>query len=137
MQNIGIHMPTYESVCLQCGKYHEYIRPMSQSDDSPYCCDKQTSKRILSVPMAQFDVEPWNAFESPATGKMITSKAERKEDMKVSGCRDWEGMEAERHESDKIKREEEVKLDQALEHTVRTAWANLSPSKKAMALREA
>ena len=75
---------------------------MSQSEDSPYCCNIQTSKRILSAPMAQFDVQPWEAFESPATGKMITSKAERKEDMKVSGCRDWEGMKDEKAESARI-----------------------------------
>lgn len=110
---------------------------MSQSDDAPFCCNIQTNKRILSAPMTQFDVQPWDAFESPSTGKMITSKSERKEDMKVSGCRDWEGMKDEKAESAKNMKEYEDKKDQALDHSVRQAWANLSPSKKALALKEA
>ena len=130
-------MPTYEAVCLKCGKYHEYIRTMRNSDDSPECCGVKTDKRILSAPLAQFDVQPWESFESPATGKIITSKAERREDMKASGCREWEGMDNERHNAKRQKKYEQDSQDRELDTAVRTAWANLSPSKKALALKEA
>lgn len=29
-------------------------------------------------------------YESPVTGKMITSRAERREDLAKAGCREWE-----------------------------------------------
>lgn len=127
-------MPIYQAVCLSCGKYHEYIRPAAACRDTPECCGASTDKRILSAPMMRADIAPWDAYESPATGKLITSYAERREDMKASGCRDWEGQEVERREASKRKAEDEVRSDAALDATVRTAWASLSPSKKAAAL---
>lgn len=86
--------------------------------------------------MAICDIAPWDAYESPATGKIITSKTERMEDMKVSGCRDWEGMESEKKESARQGLYIEEKQDAELDKTVRQAWANLSPAKKAQALKE-
>ena len=127
-------MPVYQAVCLKCGKYHEYIRRVSQCFDTPECCGTATSKRIVSAPMARPDIAPWDAYESPATGKLITSYAERREDMKRAGCRDWEGQDVERREAAKRRAEDEAKAEAALDATVRTAWANLSPSKKAAAL---
>ena len=124
-------MPVYESVCLKCGKYHEYIRTVSNCLDTPECCGTKTDKRILSAPMGIVDIP---AYESPATGKWITSRSERKEDLKRSGCREWEGMEAEKQEAENRKKYEDEAQDKALDHVVRQAWADLPPSKKAEAL---
>jgi predicted nucleic acid-binding Zn ribbon protein len=124
-------MPVYESVCLNCGKYHEYIRTVSNCLDTPECCGIKTDKRILSAPMGIVDIP---AYESPATGKWITSRSERKEDLKRSGCREWEGMEAEKQEAENRKKYEEEAQDKSLDHVVRQAWADLPPSKKAEAL---
>jgi len=124
-------MPVYESVCLKCGKYHEYIRTVSNCLDTPECCGEKTDKRILSAPMGIVDIP---AYESPATGKWITSRSERKEDLKRSGCREWEGMETEKQEAARRKQYEEAAQDKALDHSVRQAWADLPPSKKAEAL---
>lgn len=77
------------------------------------------------------------AYQSPASGMWITSRAERREDFKRTGCREWEGLETEKKEAERQRRYEERRRDEALEKTVREAWANLSPSKKAMALKEA
>jgi hypothetical protein len=74
------------------------------------------------------DIQP---YESPATGKMITSRSERREDFKVSGCREWEGMNCERNEAAKRKAETELKQDKALEHEVRTTYAAMPDEKKA------
>jgi hypothetical protein len=127
-------MPVYEAVCLKCGKYHEYVRPVSACMDTPECCGTKTDKRILSAPMARPDIAPWDAYESPATGRMITSHAERREDMRRAGCRDWEGQDVERREATKRKAEDDAKLDAKLDATVRQAWADLPPSKKATLL---
>lgn len=130
-------MPIFESVCLKCGKYHEYYRKSDDCFNTPECCGEKTDKRILTAPMAQFDIPNWEAYESPATGKLITSKAERRADMKASGCRDWEGMESERKEAARKKEYESLAEDNKLDKVVRTAWAQLSPEKKALALKEA
>lgn len=129
--------PLYEAVCLQCGKLHNYVRKVADYLDTPACCGEPSSKRILSAPMMKADIAPWDAYESPATGKTITSYAQRREDMKASGCRDYEGRESEERYANRQKQYEEEKQDKVLDHNVRTAWANLSPEKKAKALAEA
>lgn len=130
-------MPVYEAICLKCGKYHDYIRSVSQCLDTPECCGQKTDKRILSKPMARMDMQPWDAYESPATGRVITSYAERRADMQAAGCRDWEGMESEKHNATRQKHYQEAEEDKQLDGVVRQAWANLSPAKKAQALAEA
>lgn len=127
-------MPTYQSVCMTCGKYHEYIRTVAEMRNTPECCGAQTDKRLLTAPMARMDIQPWDAYESPATGKTITSYAQRREDMKASGCRDWEGRASEQRQSDRIKGYDEAAMDAKLETSARNAWASLSPEKKAAAL---
>lgn len=124
-------MPTYESVCMKCGKYHEYIRTMANSSDTPVCCNCPTEKRILSAPMGIVDIP---AYESPASGKWITSRAERREDFKRTGTRPWEGIEEEKKEAQRQEKYQEEVSDKALDHIVRKAWADLPPSKKAAAL---
>lgn len=124
-------MPIYESLCLKCGTSHEYIRTVSNCMDTPVCCGTPTDKRIFSAPSGIVDIP---AYESPATGKWITSRSERREDLKRAGCREWEGMDSERKEAARQKQYLEEKQDKALDETVRKAWAQLPPSKKAAAL---
>jgi hypothetical protein len=84
--------------------------------------------------MARMDMQPLDAYESPATGKMITSYAQRREDMKASGCRDYEGRESEERQAARQKRISEEQEEKKLDDAVRGAWAQLSPEKKAAAL---
>jgi hypothetical protein len=129
-------MPSYESVCLKCGKYHTYVARMSNCHDTPECCGVKTDKRILTPPMGIMDYQPWEAYESPASGKLITSKAERARDFKETSTRPWEGIETEKQEAERQKAYIAEKEDAVLDATVRQAWANLSPKKKAQALKE-
>lgn len=119
---------------MKCGSYHEYIRSVSQRDDTPECCAQKTEKRLLSAPMMRADIAPWDAYESPATGKTISSYAQRREDMARAGCRDWEGMDAEKKQSQRLKQYQEQASDAKLDTAVRTAWAQLPPEKRAAAL---
>lgn len=121
----------YESECLCCGKRHEYVRSVAQYLDTPECCGQRTEKRIYSAPMGIVDIP---AYESPASGKWITSRAERREDFKRTGTRPWEGKEQEQKEAARQKAYDEAKADAALDHTVRKAWQELPDSKKAQAL---
>jgi hypothetical protein len=127
-------MPVYESVCGKCGAYHEYIRPVARYLDTPACCGAKTEKRLLTAPMGIVDIP---AYQSPATGKWITSRSERREDFKQSGCREWEGIANERQHAERQKQYEAEAQDKALDHAVRTAWQNLPDSKKQAALAEA
>lgn len=125
-------MPVYESACLQCGKRHEYVRPVAQFLDTPECCGAKTEKRIYTVPMSIVDIP---AYESPASGKWITSRRERIEDFKRTGTRPWEGMEQEKKEAARQKAYDDAKLDAKIDHTVRKAWQELPDSKKAQVLQ--
>lgn len=121
----------YQSLCLKCGAYHEYIRSVAQRHDTPECCGAKTDKRLFTAPMMAADIQPWDAFESPATGRLITSKAQRREDMKRSGCREWEGLANEKQQAARTRQYAEEASDAALETAARTAWAQLAPEKKA------
>lgn len=124
----------YEAVCLKCGAYCEYIRTVENREDTPMHCKQKTEKRLFSAPMMRADIAPWDAFTSPTSGKTISSYAQRREDMKASGCREWEGRADEAHNAERKKGYEEAASDEKLETTVRQAWANLSPQSKAAAL---
>ncbi len=86
-------------------------------------------------PTLILDMQPWDAFRSPSTGKMITSKAQRREDMKASGCRDWEGMKDEKAHAASCKKYEEVEQDKKLEAAAVDVWRNMSQSKKDLLLK--
>lgn len=85
--------------------------------------------------MGVMDFQPWQPYESPASGKWITSKAERREDFKQTKTREWAGMDDERKEAAQQKAYKDAEEDAKLDATVRKAWAGLSPQKKAMALK--
>jgi hypothetical protein len=76
-------------------------------------------------------------YESPASGKWIETPRQRREDFKSTGTREWEGMKNEKAHSDAMKKSEEAKQDQALDHAVRTAWQHMPEAKKQQALAEA
>ena len=89
-----------------------------------------------TAPALILDIQPWQAYESPASGKMITSKAQRREDMKATGTRQYEGRDQESKEAARQSAYVAQKEDAKLDKTVRTAWAQLSPEKRERAMRE-
>jgi hypothetical protein len=89
-----------------------------------------------TAPTLILDIQPWESYESPASGKLISSKAQRREDMKMTGSRQYEGREQELKEAARQSAYAEQKEDAKLDRTVRTAWAQLSPEKKERAMRE-
>lgn len=69
-------------------------------------------------------------YQSEATGRWIETPSQRRDDLKRSGCRPWEGMAAEKQEAARQKQYAEQKADAALDHTVRSVWRDLPDSKK-------
>ena len=128
-------MPIYEAKCLTCGREEDYFRPVAQYLDTPECCGYKMEK-LISAPNLSPDIANWDTYVSPATGKTISSKAQRRADMKASGCRDWEGMESEKKQAARNKEYDEVKQDKKLDESVRTAYAQLPSEKKAQLAKE-
>jgi len=67
---------------------------------------------------------------SPASGKYITSKKARLDDMARTGCRPYEGFSSETKEARKRVKEQETKSDAKLHDAVSRAYHALPPSKK-------
>lgn len=128
-------MPIYESFCTKCGAKQDYYQSVDNRHDTPLCCGNKTVKHITKIPGLICDIQPWDAYVSPATGKYITSKSERRTDFKASGCREWEGMASERKASAESKKQEEARQDKVLDETARKTWAQFDPKKKAKLLK--
>jgi hypothetical protein len=62
-------------------------------------------------------------YESPTTGKWIEGRKARREDLKRSGCRPYEGFAQEKREADKVRAENDRRLDHATGEAVERAWA--------------
>ena len=81
-------------------------------------------------PIRSAAVYVMSGYQSPASNKWIETASQRRDDMKRTGSRPWEGMAAEKQESERAKKYDEQKSDAALDHTVRSAWRDLPDSKK-------
>lgn len=80
-------MPLYVTACSVCQKHQTIFRKVDDRDiDLPVCCDLATS-RILTPPMLSPDIQP---YVSPATGQLINSRQQRREEMKRGGWIDNE-----------------------------------------------
>lgn len=79
------------------------------------------SRRAASAGPAVFGDLP--AYESPVTGKIVDGRRARREDLKRTNSRPWEGREQEQKEADKARREQDRKTDQLAERMAHRAWA--------------
>src|SRR5882757_5802048 len=61
-------------------------------------------------------------YESPASGKWIEGRKARREDMKRTGSRPWEGLAQERQEAARHTARREASLDQLAEKMAYRAW---------------
>lgn len=120
-------MPVYEARCNICNSVQDYYRPVADCMNTPECCGQKTQKVILTPSMGIVDIP---AYVSPVSGKMINSRSERREDLKRSNCREWEGMDQEVKVAQERKRIEEKAEDKKLEQAAVAAWNQLAPEKR-------
>ena len=131
-----IKIPTYQSLCLKCNKRHEFIAQVAYRNETPMCCGALTERRIFDAPVGHMDFQSWEPYESPASGKIITSKKERREDFKRTNTRQYEGFEQEKKEADRINAYQEQKDDKELTETVEKVIASFPEEKKKQLNRE-
>jgi predicted nucleic acid-binding Zn ribbon protein len=121
-------MPVYECECPICGTQDEYFASVDDRNKLvPQCCGKQMNRLISGcMGFVQKDI----AYESPTTGKVVTSHKARKDDLKRSRARPWEGMEVEKQEAARKRAYQDQKHDAKLEDASRRAFHQLSPTKR-------
>ena len=120
----------YEAKCHECGKIHEYVRKAKDYLDTPTCCGVRTEKVILTAPMGYCENIH---YQSPITGRPITTKQARIEDLRANNCRPWEGLTEERKVAQERVKAEEKAFDAKLEQTIAGVY-NALPSEKKQAL---
>lgn len=78
-------MPLYSTQCDDCGNRDQVWRRIADRDSLPRCkhCNG-TLERIIDAPYVAPDYT--ESFISPATGKVISSRAQHMDDLKRSNC---------------------------------------------------
>lgn len=120
-------MPIY---VYKCENGHEFdvFKKIKDIDQKVVCeCGKEAKRKIVPT-MLNCDIQPWDYYVSPATGKYITSYKDRKEDMEASGCVDYDpGV---KKDYQKRIKDDEARLDKAIDQTVEAEIEKMPSSKK-------
>jgi putative FmdB family regulatory protein len=108
-------MPLYEFKCEAGHVFDEFLK-LDEYDNPMTCECGKPAKRQITATMVNFDIPNWDRYISPSTGKLITSYKDRKQDMKDSGCIDYDpGMKA---NAARIRKAKEAALDKKIDETV-------------------
>ena len=120
-------MPLYT---YECPKGHQFDRILSLKNyKQPQTCEcGLEAKRKIMPTMVNCDMQPWDRYISPATGKVITSYKERRRDMEESGCVDYEPSMV-KHQT-KHMEDEDAKLEKAMDETVEKEIMAMSTKKR-------
>lgn len=110
-------MPIYSHKCPKGHKFDLYLK-LAELEDVQTCSCGEIAQRQISAPAFQVD---FPAYVSPTTGKLISSRTQRREDLKASGCVEYEPSLKE--EKDRKVREDELKLEKTIdEHIEKTIY---------------
>jgi len=110
-------MPIYAHACPNGHRFDLFLK-LADLDDIQTCNCGQKAQRQISAPAFQVD---FPAYISPTSGKLISSRTQRKEDLKASNCVEYEPSMKE--EKDRRVREDELKLDKKIdEHVEKTIF---------------
>lgn len=114
------NMPLYDFMCLKGHKFDRFLK-LADWDAKQICeCGAEAVKQ-LSAPMFSIDATNFPAYQSPSTGKWITSKTQRREDLKVSGCVEYEPSMVQ--EQQRRHASEDAKIDRMVdEHVEKTIY---------------
>lgn len=85
----------------------------------------------ISAPAVRGEIQP---YLSPVDGRLIDSRAKRREDLRANGAREWDsGM---KEEFSRRTAEEDSRLEASVEHTIDSAIANLPARKRELLAAE-
>ena len=71
-------------------------------------------------------------YQSQGSGLWVEGRAARREDLKRTACRPWEGLQQEQKEAARQKAYDDVRIDASLTKTASEAFYQLPPSKRAL-----
>jgi hypothetical protein len=90
----------------------------------------ETKRCLVEVPIESRQAPPGPAvfgdlpaYESPVTGKIVDGRRARREDLKRTHSRPWEGLDQERKEAAKVQAERARQVDQLADKMAHRAWA--------------
>lgn len=119
-------MPTYEYTC-KAGHHFERILPVADYQTPQTCeCGKQ-GRRIISLPLAGF-VQRECRYDSPVTGKPISSWKQRRQDLAENNCREYD-PEMRTDYDNRAKRSNEA-LEKSFDATVDKIYDSLPTRKR-------
>ena len=110
-------MPIYAHKCQKGHKFDIFLK-LADLDDIQTCECGSEAHRVISAPYFQVDIP---AYHSPSTGKWITSRTERREDLKASNCVEYEPSMVEETQR-RQKREDELLEKTVDEHVEKTIY---------------
>lgn len=119
-------MPIYRWSCGKCGREEEGFRTVDERRNAPKCHGK-TMQIVICPSFVNADIPP---YVSPTTGLVIGSRSARRDDLRRSRARPWEGLEAETKEAARKRAYNEEKFDRKLEQGVREVFHQLPPRKR-------
>jgi putative FmdB family regulatory protein len=117
-------VPIYAYLC-PCGTEFDRFLKLADSDQPQYCeCGRESPKFIKPVSI-HVDAP---AYQSPASGKWITSRTERREDLRATNCVEWEPGMKEEHQ--KRLAAEDAALDRKVEDHVEKEILSMPAAKR-------
>jgi hypothetical protein len=97
--------------------------------DNPQTCEcGEKAVRIIVPTMINCDIQSWDYYESPVSGKPITSYKQRRDDMERHGCVDYEPSMKEVQKR-KIKQADDD-LDKKVDETVEREFEKMPVEKR-------
>lgn len=120
-------MPIYVQECPQGHEFDVFLHLADYNTPQTCQCGLLAKRKIVPT-MIRCDIAPWDAYESPSSGKLITSYKERREDMVRTDCVDYEP--SLKKQQKKTQKESELKLEKAMDDTVEEAIEKMPTAKR-------
>jgi len=119
-------MPIYRWGCRACGREEEGFRIVDERRNAPKC-HGETMQIVICPAFVNDDIPP---YVSPASGKVISSRSARRDDLRRTNSRPWEGFDQERKEASRQRAYADQKFDRVLDEGARTVYHQLPPRKR-------
>lgn len=119
-------MPTYEFACKK-GHHFERILPVADYRTPQSCECGSPGRRVISIPR-MVSVQRECRYDSPVTGRPISSYKQRAEDLARHGCQPYDpGMKA---DADRFRERSQAAVEKSLDDSVDRAYEAMPTSKR-------
>jgi len=120
-------MPIYTYVCDNGHQFDRFLKLKDYREPQTCDCGKPSNKKIMPTQI-NCDMQPWDRYESPVSGRPITSYKERKKDMEEHGCVDYDpGV---RTDTTSHMKREDAKLEKKMDDFVEKSISEMPVRKR-------